>query len=67
MKTQPDIAYPILIKLLTRKGFQVGLILVTLWLTLYYDVAYYVYTSLAGVHGAGLQTHAENSCNNTLE
>ena len=49
MKIQSSIAYPAAVKLVTGRGFQVGLVVVTLFLTLYYNVAYYWYTPVTGV------------------
>ena len=49
MKIQPSIEYPAALKLVTRGGFQVGLVVVTLFLTLYYNAVWYQYTPLTGV------------------
>ncbi|MGC1374652.1 MAG: PDZ domain-containing protein, partial [Anaerolineales bacterium] len=49
MKIQSSIEYPSIVKLVTRGGFQIGLVIVTLFLTLYYNFAWYGYTPLTGV------------------
>ena len=49
MKIQSSIEYPSAVKLLTHRGFLVGFVVVTLFLTLYYNAAYYWYTPLTGV------------------
>ena len=49
MKIQSSIEYPSAVKLVTRGGFQVGLVILTLFLVVYYNVAYYWYTPPTGV------------------
>jgi len=49
VKIQSSVEYPTTVKLVTHRGFQVGLILVALFLVIYYNVAYYWYTPLTGV------------------
>jgi membrane-associated protease RseP (regulator of RpoE activity) len=49
VKIQSSIEYPSAVKLLTRRGFLVGFVVVTLFLVIYYNVAYYQYTPLTGV------------------
>ena len=49
MKIQSSIDYPFIVKLVTRGGFQVGLLILTLFLVVYYNVAYYWYTPPTGV------------------
>lgn len=49
MKIQPSIIYPQTLRNVTRTGFQVGMIVLTLFLILYYNFAYYLYVPLTGV------------------
>lgn len=49
MKIQPSITYPQTLRNVTRTGFQVGMIVLTLFLILYYNFAYYLYVPLTGV------------------
>ncbi len=49
MKIQPGVSYSKILSLVTRIDFQVGIILLTLFLIIYYNVAYYLYVPLTGV------------------
>jgi len=49
MKIQPSITYPQTLRNVTHIGFQVGMIVLTLFLILYYNFAYYLYVPLTGV------------------
>ena len=49
MKIQSGITYPQTLRNVTHTGFQVGMIVLTLFLVLYYNFAYYLYVPLTGV------------------
>jgi len=49
MKVQPGINYPKTVSIVGDTGFQVGIILLTLFLVIFYNVAYYLYVPLTGV------------------
>jgi signal transduction histidine kinase len=49
MKIQSDVNYPKMVRIVTHTGFQVGVILLTLFLVIYYNAAYYLYVPLTGV------------------
>lgn len=49
MKIESGINYPKIVSIVTHTGFQVGIILITLFLVIYYNVAYYLYVPLTGV------------------
>lgn len=49
MKVEPGTQYPKIVAIITHTAFQVGIILLTLFLVIYYNFTFYLYVPLTGI------------------